>query len=328
MTALARVCCWKRLARAAGLSANKLITKFNKLCQNIAAYNISAPCKIKMAEKLVVPAATYALPLGILDTACLETLDTMVRGLVKRVLKLPMPLAKAAIHNPAYLGGVGIASLHTVSKTRQCGHALETLNDKGRIGMVARALMDWDFTHFPYLPHAPNHIPTISRQVALVQQEGMHIYKQGEARWARPPPAVTTEVARCKIPNVDGYLKSWPPKYHALLISLRVTTLAELLHPGNTFKYKGDLEAEGHMLTPAEKRTYRTMIYHLSYETAGPPTHAKLPVGYTCKLHPSYGIGPKPKKNWVVATHTSAKDPMHLEVLTALSSSSSSSSSS
>ena len=144
----------------------------------------------------------------------------------------------------------------------------------------------------------------------------MYIYKQVQALWPQTPPVVSKEVAHYKVPNVDGYLKSWLPKYHALLGSLRVTKLAELLHPGNTFKSETDLEAEGHRLPMTENKTYRTMIYHLGYEMAGQPIPTKLPVGLTCRLHPSYGVIPKPKQNWAVSTLILTTEPIHLEVLT------------
>jgi ribonuclease HI len=229
---------WKHQHRA-------LTKKLRERIENLNCSFASPQQKQHIIRTAIEPSITYAFCVTPFTPADIKCLDTQITSCLKRAHRLPASFPTAFIHEDHAAFGMGAGSLATSYAQKHAAALIESLRDKGRMGVITRALLHQQLDHLGgvWTRHQADaqrtgkHFMRV-RQLAHVVHNGLSVRKNGIEEFNIHP-----DLAR-RLQNLhpwgqDGPAPEIPSTLFTPLWNLGITDLGQVLEPSGTHVLEG-----------------------------------------------------------------------------------------
>jgi ribonuclease HI len=229
---------WKHQHRA-------LTKKLRERIENLNCSFASPQQKQHIIRTVIEPSITYAFCVTPFTPADVKCLDTQITSCLKKAHRLPASFPTAFVHEDHSAFGMGAGSLATSYAQKHAAELIESLRDKGRMGVVTHAMLRKQLKHLGGMwtrnqhdaQRIGKHFMRV-RQLAHVVHNGLCVCKNGIEEFNIHP-----DLAR-RLQNLhpwgqDGPTPEIPSTLFTPLWNLGITDLGQVLEPSGTHVLEG-----------------------------------------------------------------------------------------
>jgi hypothetical protein len=195
--------------------------------------------KESVIRTCIRPKITYAMAVALYIKSEIKLLDSLTTRAYKQAAGLPISMPTAAAHLDKQLGGLGCPSLEVEQTVTDIQRITRALNDTGRLGVISRALLDYQRAVVDQL--TAQKAPSVMRYTMRLRQLtslvgcGLTLRKDDapEDGMQAMLPLAKTVAALLPSENTASWGAHFVQDMH-LLYTAGITTLEHMLSPDKT----------------------------------------------------------------------------------------------
>jgi ribonuclease HI len=214
----------------------KLLSKTKEKLQHLNSSYATPEQKQKIIDTAIKTAVAYALCVTPCSPNDIKMLDNILTTTVKRAHGLPRSSPTAMVHEDVEKFGLGCTSLAATYAHRNAVALIEALRDEGKMGTITKAVLDQQLQHLGSCTGAYKESKYClrARQLAIVHQSKLEIYKAGTLQFASKPEIVCTLSKMTEEAQADLSFEFLLPLFH-----LGITHLGQLVEPSGKYVIQG-----------------------------------------------------------------------------------------